>query len=90
MPSRPAFTSKLSLPVRLKHNNSTNSTPSSLPNSRKVSPQRQMSENTKPGLVLRANVLKVRATPPTPTESSQKLTCNPGPQPRRKGQERNF
>ncbi|KAF1971035.1 phosphatidylserine decarboxylase proenzyme [Bimuria novae-zelandiae CBS 107.79] len=63
MPARPTFTSKLSsLPVRLKHNNSTISVPSSsAPSSRRVSPQRAMNENSKPaGLVLRANVLKGR------------------------------
>ncbi|KAL1606391.1 phosphatidylserine decarboxylase [Paraconiothyrium brasiliense] len=61
MPARPNFTSKLSLPVRLKHNNSTNSAPTSVPNSRTVSPKRAaMSDNGKPGLVLRANVIQGR------------------------------
>ncbi|KAL5386811.1 hypothetical protein DPSP01_003830 [Paraphaeosphaeria sporulosa] len=58
---RPAFTTKLSLPVRLKHNNSTNSAPTSVPTSRAVSPRRAaMNENSKPGLVLRANVIQGR------------------------------
>ncbi|KAJ4356600.1 phosphatidylserine decarboxylase [Didymosphaeria variabile] len=61
MPARPNFTSKLSLPVRLKHNNSTNLAPTSAPNSRTVSPKRAaMSDNSKPGLVLRANVIQGR------------------------------
>ena len=64
MPARPAFTSKLSLPVRLKQHYSTSSAPTSAPSSRKVSPQRTaMNEQSKPGLVLRANVLKVGAAP---------------------------
>lgn len=59
---RPPFTSKLSLPTRFKSSNTTNganSTPTSVPNSRQGSPKRAM-EQAKPGLVLRANVLKVR------------------------------
>lgn len=60
---RPAFTTKLSLPVRLKHNHSTNSAPTSVPASRNVSPRRAaMNEHSKPGLVLRANVIQVRTT----------------------------
>ena len=65
MPARPSFTSKLSLPARLKLNNTTNSAPSSVPNSpRTGSPRRAMTENNKPGLVLRVNVLKVRGRYP--------------------------
>lgn len=59
---RPPFTSKLSLPTRFKHANSPSghaSTPTSVPTSRQGSPKRTM-EQAKPGLVLRANVLKVR------------------------------
>ena len=87
MPARPAFASKLSLPVRLKHNNSSNSVSATTtdPAGRRLSPQRAtMSENIKPGLVLRVNVLKVRATPP---RASAKLTIRPraGTSPRRTG-----
>ncbi|KAH8725926.1 phosphatidylserine decarboxylase-domain-containing protein [Phaeosphaeriaceae sp. PMI808] len=64
---RPTFTTKLSLPTRFKqqnnNNNNTNaghtSAPTSVPTSRQVSPKRIM-EQYKPGLVLRANVLKGR------------------------------
>ncbi|KAH7067289.1 phosphatidylserine decarboxylase-domain-containing protein [Paraphoma chrysanthemicola] len=59
---RPPFTSKLSLPTRFKQPstaNGTNSTPTSVPTSRQGSPKRTM-EQAKPGLVLRANVLKGR------------------------------
>ncbi|KAF3037208.1 hypothetical protein E8E12_003859 [Didymella heteroderae] len=58
---RPAFTSKLSLPHRLKQNNQNSSTTSvnSIPTSRQGSPKRTMSD-VKPGLVLRANVIKGR------------------------------
>ncbi|KAH7083956.1 phosphatidylserine decarboxylase-domain-containing protein [Paraphoma chrysanthemicola] len=59
---RPPFTSKLSLPTRFKQPstaNGTNSTPTSVPASRQGSPKRTM-EQAKPGLVLRANVLKGR------------------------------
>ncbi|KAF2023551.1 hypothetical protein EK21DRAFT_118651 [Setomelanomma holmii] len=59
---RPPFTSKLSLPTRFKQANTTNghnSTPTSVPTSRQGSPKRNM-EQSKPGLVLRANVLKGR------------------------------
>ncbi|KAF2632974.1 hypothetical protein BU25DRAFT_406248 [Macroventuria anomochaeta] len=55
---RPAFTSKLLLPQRLKQNNSTTSV-NSIPTSRQGSPKRNMSD-VKPGLVLRANVIKGR------------------------------
>ncbi|UPX15026.1 Phosphatidylserine decarboxylase [Ascochyta rabiei] len=55
---RPAFTSKLSLSQRLKQNNSTTSV-NSVPTSRQGSPKRTMSD-VKPGLVLRANVVKGR------------------------------
>ncbi|KAH7113872.1 phosphatidylserine decarboxylase-domain-containing protein [Dendryphion nanum] len=67
---RPTLTSKLSLPARLKHNNNNNNGGTSNPNStpvsrsaspRRISPRRTMSDNSsKPGLVLRANVLKGR------------------------------
>ncbi|KAE8848449.1 hypothetical protein PTNB73_02291 [Pyrenophora teres f. teres] len=67
---RPTFTSKLSLPHRLKHPQSTNSngansTPTSVPQSRNGSPKpRQRSDMSEqqpvPGLVLRANVIKGR------------------------------
>ncbi|KAF1944024.1 phosphatidylserine decarboxylase proenzyme [Clathrospora elynae] len=58
---RPAFTSKLSLPHRLKPSSTgTLSTPSSVPASRNVSPKRAMAEQLKAGLVLRANVIKGR------------------------------
>ncbi|KAH5115799.1 phosphatidylserine decarboxylase proenzyme [Parastagonospora nodorum] len=59
---RPPFTSKLSLPTRFKHANNNGgppSTPNSIPNSRQGSPKRTM-EQAKPGLMLRANVLKGR------------------------------
>jgi hypothetical protein len=57
---RPAFTSKLTLPHRLKQHNANSSTASvnSIPTSRQGSPKRTMSD-VKPGLVLRANVIKV-------------------------------
>lgn len=66
---RPILTSKLSLPARLKSSNNTNgglsSNPTSTPASRstsprRISPRRTMSDNSKPALVLRANVLKGR------------------------------
>ncbi|CAN9300316.1 phosphatidylserine decarboxylase proenzyme [Alternaria alternata] len=62
---RPTFTSKLSLPHRLKHQTSytsnPNSTPTSVPASRTGSPKlRAMPEQPVPGLVLRANVIKGR------------------------------
>ncbi|KAH7371256.1 phosphatidylserine decarboxylase-domain-containing protein [Pyrenochaeta sp. MPI-SDFR-AT-0127] len=60
---RPTFTSKLSLPARLKHSNTTSgyhSAPTSVPASRSGSPKRAMAEQPKPGLVLRANVIKGR------------------------------
>ncbi|KAF7448988.1 C2 domain containing protein [Pyrenophora tritici-repentis] len=67
---RPTFTSKLSLPHRLKHPQSSNSnganlTPTSVPQSRNGSPKPKqrsdMSEQHQvPGLVLRANVIKGR------------------------------
>lgn len=62
---RPAFTSKLSLPHRLKQHNANSSTTSvnSIPTSRQGSPKRTMSD-IKPGLVLRANVIKVRVAVP--------------------------
>ncbi|KAF1933322.1 uncharacterized protein M421DRAFT_97499 [Didymella exigua CBS 183.55] len=58
---RPAFTSKLLLPHRLKYNTANSSTTSvnSIPTSRQGSPKRTMSD-VKPGLVLRANVIKGR------------------------------
>ena len=58
------MTSRLSLPSRLKYNNGASSNPPSLPTSRNTSPRRNMSENAKPGLVLRVNVLKVRPRVP--------------------------
>ncbi|KAH6642283.1 phosphatidylserine decarboxylase-domain-containing protein, partial [Boeremia exigua] len=58
MPARPSFTSRLSLPQRLKQNSSTTSV-NSTATSRQGSPKRNMSD-VKPGLVLRANVLKGR------------------------------
>ncbi|KAF1829696.1 hypothetical protein BDW02DRAFT_573728 [Decorospora gaudefroyi] len=66
---RPTFTSKLSLPQRLKqqqqqqssYSNGANSTPTSMPASRNGSPRRRaMPEPPLPGLVLRANVIKGR------------------------------
>ena len=62
---RPAFTSKLSLPHRLKQNTANGSSTSvnSIPTSRTGSPKRTMSD-VKPGLVLRANVIKVRVAGP--------------------------
>jgi phosphatidylserine decarboxylase len=58
---RPPFTTKLSLPARFKHSNTTGSpsNPTSTPTNRQISPKRNM-EQAKPGLMLRANVLKVR------------------------------
>ncbi|KAF2011547.1 hypothetical protein BU24DRAFT_354631 [Aaosphaeria arxii CBS 175.79] len=61
---RPTLSSKLSLPSRLKNNhNNTNaptSNPASVPTSRRTSPLRTMSDSSKPGLVLKANVIKGR------------------------------
>jgi phosphatidylserine decarboxylase len=57
---RPPFTTKLSLPTRFKYSNNTGTTtPTSIPTSRQGSPKRNM-EQAKPGLMLRAHVLKVR------------------------------
>jgi hypothetical protein len=88
MPARPAFTTKLSLPVRLKHNNNTNAAPTSVPTSRAVSPRRAMSDHGKPGLVLRAHVIQVCTTPRR--AAAAELTTAAGPQPRCKGQERHL
>lgn len=76
---RPAFTSKLLLPQRLKQNNSTTSVNSTAA-SRQGSPKRAMND-VKPGLVLRANVIKVRAVVPPPrnehplTDAGQESSC---------------
>jgi phosphatidylserine decarboxylase len=58
---RPTLKSKLSLPGRLKHNNTngTSSAPTSYPASRNTSPKRNMNSELKPALVLRVKVLKV-------------------------------
>lgn len=87
---RPAFTSKLSLPQRLKQNNTNSSSTSvnSIPTSRQGSPKRTMSD-LKPGLVLRANVIKVRAATALrrPAGENEHPLTDAGPQPRCKGQE---
>ncbi|KAF1846900.1 uncharacterized protein K460DRAFT_392378 [Cucurbitaria berberidis CBS 394.84] len=64
---RPTFTSKLSLPSRFKYSNSNTTSgaklsPTNIPPSRTGSPKRAMAaeQATKPGLVLRANVIKGR------------------------------
>lgn len=89
---RPAFTSKLSLPHRLKQTTANSSTTSvnSIPTSRQGSPKRTMSD-VKPGLVLRANVIKVRAavnpSPAGDNAPERAPLTDAGPQPRCKGQE---
>ncbi|KAH7384320.1 phosphatidylserine decarboxylase-domain-containing protein [Phaeosphaeria sp. MPI-PUGE-AT-0046c] len=57
---RPPFTSKLSLPTRFKHPGTASGqqTPTSIPTSRAGSPKRIMDQQAKPGLMLRANVIK--------------------------------
>lgn len=57
------------LPQRLKHNNSTTSV-NSAPTSRQGSPKRSMND-VKPGLVLRAKVIKVRCSTPPRTRSTR-------------------
>lgn len=65
---RPTLASKISLPGRLKNNsaNGASTTPSSGPTSRSGSPKSAMSEPARTGLVLRANVIKVRPYPASP------------------------
>ena len=88
---RPAFTTKLSLPHRLKQNTATgSSTPApSIPSSRTGSPKRTMSD-VKPGLVLRANVIKVRAPRGRVGETGEHPLTDAGPQPRCKGPQRHL
>lgn len=90
---RPAFTSKLSLPHRLKqqssYTNGANSTPTSVPASRTGSPKlRAMNEQPTPGLVLRANVIKVR--PPMLPRGGAPANSDAGQRPRCKGPQRHL
>jgi len=92
---RPKLTSRLSLPSRLKngtahahahaHANGSNSSLTSTPASRSQSPRRTMNDQTKPGLLLRANVIKVGRRTPRSHDTTTNSGCRAGIWPQRTG-----